>query len=139
MEYIKTFDEFINEGYAPNSVTGLHNAKPGDFIEIGFEGTRYKSKSKIEKIVSNNRLQDTDGNIFDRNGIIFRKKASWVKQAGDKIVSARQITQAEYKEQILDFVNRQLREFDWKKIPIDDLIEVGKIIKRGFPQLEDIK
>ena len=67
------------DGYSDTRVTGLANAKPGDAIEIGFEGTRSKSRSKIIKVVANDRLMDAEGNIFNRNGIIFKKRGSWVK------------------------------------------------------------
>ncbi len=85
------------------------------FIEIGFEGTRYKQFSIIDKIVSKNRLMDKEGNIFDRNGIVYRKKGSWIKQAKDKIASARQLTEKEYKVRILQFVSKQLKEVDYTK------------------------
>lgn len=139
---MKSFESFINEdvaGYSEKDVTGLHKAKPGDFIEIGIEGERNKQRSKISKIVSNNRLQDDEGNIFDRTGIIYRKKGQWVKLRGNKIISARQITLAEYKESILQFVNSQLQNFNYTKLPIEKILEIGKILNRGFPQLEELK
>jgi len=125
-------------GYSDTRVTGLANAKPGDAIEIGFEGTRYKQRARIAKIVANDRLMDTEGNIFNRNGIIFRKKGSWIKQAGKKIVSARQITYKEYTDSIMEFVSKSLKDFDWAKLSPETLIEVGKLIHRGFPQLDQI-
>ena len=125
-------------GYSDTRVTGLANAKPGDVIEIGFEGTRYKQRARIAKIVANDRLMDTEGNIFNRNGIIFRKKGSWIKQAGKKIVSARQITYKEYTDSIMEFVSKSLKDFDWAKLSPETLIEVGKLIHRGFPQLDQI-
>ena len=136
MKQIKLL-EAIN-GYSDKPVTGLATAKPGDVIEIGFEGTRFKQLSIISKVVSNDRLQDENGNIFNRNGIIFRKKRTWIKQAGDKIVSARQVTVKEYKKRMMDFVEKQLKNFQWSKLDPEQLIEIGKIIKIGFPQLEDL-
>jgi len=129
------------DGYADKRVVGLANVKPGDAIEIGFEGTRSKARSKIVKVVANDRLMDAEGNIFNRNGIIFRKRGSWVKHAGanSKIISARQITKKEYIDSIMSFVSKQLKEFDWAKLPPETLIEVGKLIHIGFPQLEKIK
>lgn len=127
------------QGYADENFKGLYRAKPGDNIEIGFEGSRVKYTTKIDKIVSNGRLQDTEGNIFDRNGIIYRKKGSWVKFAGDKIISARQITIKEYEKNIMQFINKQLHEFDYTTLPISSLQQIGKIIGRSFPQLDNLK
>ena len=127
-------------GYSDTRVVGLANAKPGDVIEIGFEGTRSKSRTRIVKVVANDRLMDADGNIFDRNGVIFRKRGSQVKHLGanSKIISARQITYKEYTDSIISFVSKSLGNFDWSKLSPETLVEVSKLIHLQFPQLEKI-
>ena len=127
-------------GYSETRVTGLAHAKPGDAIEIGFEGTRSKYHTRIVKIVANDRLMDNEGNIFNRNGIIFRKRGSWIKHVGanSKIISARHITIKEYKDTMIGMVSKTLNDFDWAKLSPGTLIEVGKLIHIGFPQLEDL-
>ena len=56
----------------------LHDARVGDIHKIGIEGSHQKVNIRIAKIVANDRLQDTDGNIFDRSGHIFRRKGGFI-------------------------------------------------------------
>lgn len=110
-------------------VGGLHQAKPGDYISIGIEGTRIKHILRIDKIVANNRLQDEYGDIFDRNGIIYRRKSSAFKSWNDKkrIVSAKIVTQKEFDNQYKDIKINFLRKYEWHK---EDIQTINNVIKQ---------
>jgi len=73
--------------------------------------------------------------------MIFRRKGSWLKQiaADGKIISARQITQKEYKDKTIEWVTESFRKFDYSKLSIEKLIEIGKIMGIRYPQLEELK
>lgn len=123
-------------GYSADTMRGLYRAKVGDFIQIGIEGSRVKYRSKIIKIVKNDKLQDENGNVFNRDGRIQVRKSSWVKAYGNKkIVSAKRITEDEYKKNILQFISSILQKYDYSKLHPEKLKELGKIIGMSFPQL----
>ena len=71
MNNIPTYNEFLNEG--EKYIKGLHQAKEGDYISIGTSGTRGRSYAKVAKVLPTDKLVDTDGNIFGRNGVIMRR------------------------------------------------------------------
>ena len=109
---MKSLEE-INEG--EKYLKGLHQAKVGDYIQIGVEGSRYKGFSKIAKVLPTDKLVDTEGNIFSRNGTIIRRMTGWTQQ-GKKIVSAQIVTQKyfdeEYKKIKVDFIKNIVHKLD---------------------------
>jgi len=112
---MKNLNEYINEG--EKYIKGLHQAEVGDYISIGFQGNRNRHVSKITKILDTNRLVDSDGNIFGRNGVIERRKGGWAKiTPKGNIVSAKIITQTEfdkqYKEIKVNFIKDKIADQD---------------------------
>ena len=103
MEHITHIDDFLlNEG--ETYIKGLYQAKAGDYISIG---TRGRSFAKIAKVLPTDKLVDSDGNIFGRNGVIIRRIAGWAKYVPKgSITSAKIITQKEFDK-------------DYKKIKVD--------------------
>jgi hypothetical protein len=112
-------------------IGGLFQAEVGDTIEIGIQGSRFKHRSKIVKIVTHNRLQDEWGHIFNRDGQIFRRKGHPFYVTDKKIkISAGLIIQekfdAEYKRIKMDF----LRTFDYSKLDIEEILTIIDAIPR---------
>jgi len=106
---------------------GLYQAKPDDYIKVGVEGTRYKESIKIDKIVSNDRLQDENGNIWNRDGTLFRYKhirhlPKHLRK--DKHVNAQLITQEDFNEQYKDIKVNFLRKFKWEDMDISELEKI---------------
>lgn len=118
------FKESINENKLQGK--GLYDVRQGDYIEIGFEGSRYKEKVKIVKVTNTNRLQDQWGNIFDRNGMIYRRMGGRIKQISNKskIIYARPVTQKQFDDDFKDIKVDFLRTFKWEKIDIKDLMKI---------------
>lgn len=145
------------DGFAEKSFSGLGRAKPGDMIEIGFEGAnsnQSKLRTRVDKIINKNGqklIQDAEGNLFFPDGRIFKAKSAYLtkyvqtsKNLRGKIVprpntSARQITKKEEVVNIKKGVAEYFRKFDWMKLTPAEMLEVGKIIHVGFSQLEKIK
>lgn len=107
-------------------IGGLHQAEVGDYIKIGIEGTRVKHLTKIVKVIPDtNRLVDGDGNIFDRNGVVYRRKDGWAKWYGKgKIVSAKIVTQKEFDEDYKKIKVDFLKSFEWEKLNIKDIEKI---------------
>jgi hypothetical protein len=71
---MKTFNDYLEDikaKFRDKPAKGLYDATPGDMIEVGFEGSRTKRQTKIKKLLPSDRLQDVEGNIYNKNG---RKK-----------------------------------------------------------------
>ena len=125
---MKNVESFLNEG--EKYIKGLHQAKVGDHINIGIEGQRNKEYSKIAKILDSDKLVDTNGNIFGRNGVIIRRKGGWAKYIGKgKIVSAQIITQKQfddsYRELLINHIQKYIRKEDIETVKnIIDLMKV---------------
>jgi len=103
---------------------GLHQAKVGDAIHIGIGGTRGKWYSTVKKIDrKTGRITDRDGNIFNPDGRVFRRKTYPFKQS--KIVSAKIVSQKEFDKQYKKIKIEFLRKFKWDSMDID---EIEKII-----------
>lgn len=114
------------------AIRGLHQAKVGDHIRIGIEGTRGKRDVKIAKILANDRLVDEDGNIFQRNGMIIKRKAGFPSHFGKgKIVSAKLITQKEFDREFKDIKIRHITEYDWNKEDLATILKVIDLMKIG--------
>jgi hypothetical protein len=105
---------------------GLYQAKIGDMLWIGMSGMIGKDRSKVTKIFSDGKIADSEGNIFNPDGRLYKSSNSRYqkKTNPDKIVSAKIATQSdldkEYKKIKTDF----LRKFDWDKMNIEDLEKI---------------
>ena len=130
-----------SEGAMLKPVKGLHDARPGDIIKIGVEGTRQKVTVKIAKVVANDRLQDTDGNIFDRSGRVFRKKGFFLKHLAPKgkIVFAKHVTQKELDDELVEKKIEYLNKQDWKKVSLEKREAVLKILNVQFSTMQGAK
>ena len=104
---------------------GLYQAKVGDPIWIGIEGNRAKHYSKIEKIL-NDKLIDTEGNIFAKDGRLIKGGQSrFMKKFNKgKTISAKLITQKEFDKQFKNIKIEFLRKFDYDKLNIDDILKI---------------
>ncbi len=126
---IKHILEKNKDGVADKPIKGLFDAKPGDIIKIGIEGIRIKLYTKIDKVVANDRLQDRDGNIFGRNGRIFRRKGYQLRGTSGKIISAQHVTQKELDDDHAEDRRRYLSKTDWKHVDDDQIIKILKIMR----------
>ena len=109
---------------------GLHQAKVGDHIYIGVEGWRAKGYSKIAKVLDTDKLVDTDGNIFGRNGVIIRRKGGWANNAPKgKIISAKIITQKEFDENYKKIKIDHIRNHDWSKEDIKTIEKINSMMR----------
>ena len=105
---------------------GLYQAKVGDILWIGMSGMVGKGRSKVTKIFSDGKIADSEGNIFNPDGRLYKSSnLRWQKKTNpNKIVSAKIATQSdldkEYKKIKIDF----LRKFDWDKMNIEDLEKI---------------
>lgn len=140
---MKNYNDFINEmqGYADVYTKGLHDAKAGSFIKIGLQGNLNKWSGKIDKVDKNGRFVTTDGDIFDKNGQLYKAK-TWAYQQHLKKklkVSAIIVTKEDLTEETMKWVKKSL--YDNAILPCTDpkiILEIAKLLKRGYPQLEEI-
>ena len=126
---IKSLDEFVNETIDENLIKykkGLYQARPDDYIEVGVEGTRHKESIKIDKIVSNDRLQDENGNIWNRDGTLYRLKDLRFLPGSrkNKHVNAQLKTQEKFDQEHKDIKVDFLRRFKWEDMDIEDLEKI---------------
>jgi len=140
---MKKYDEFVNElqGYADVYTKGLHDAQKGSFIKIGLQGNLNKWHGKIEKIDKNDRFVTTEGDVFDRNGMLYKAK-TWAFQQHLKKklkVSAMIVTKAMLLEETLTWVkksicNNLIPNCNDPKI----ILDIAKLLNMGYPELEKI-
>ncbi len=131
-----------SQGAVLKNVIGLHDARPGDIIKIGIEGTRQKVTVKIAKVVANDRLQDTEGNIFDRSGKVFRKKGFFLKHLAPKgkIVFAKPATQKQLDADLEERRIEHLTNLNWKRDVSKEKREaVLKILNVQFSSMQGAK
>ena len=120
-------------------VKGLHDARVGDILKIGIEGSRQKVNIRIAKIVANDRLQDTDGNIFDRSGRIFRRKGGFIgTSTKGKIVFAKHATQKELEKDLLDRKISHLDGIKWKGMSEDKIEAVIQVLNIQFGPVQNL-
>jgi len=131
--------EVTTNGAADKSITGLHDAKVGDIIQIGIQGMPQKLVTKIARVVSSNRLQDEEGNVFGRDGIIFRRKGYQLAGSTGKIVSARQVTQKELDNAHDKQRRKYLKGYDWDKLDDERLTKVLNLLRVDFGDIQKRK
>ena len=125
-----------NKGAVLTPIKGLYNAKPGDIIEVGFEGSRQKYVTKIDKIVSNDRLQDRDGNLFGRDGMVYRRKSGWMWDTKGKIVFARHMTQTQLDDDLRKRKIEYLKSARWNEMSDDKLNDVLALMRVSFSTMQ---
>lgn len=125
-----------SDGAVTKSINGLHDARVGDIIKIGVEGSRHKIYSKIAKIVANNRLQDSEGNVFGRDGMVYRRKGWELRNTKGKIVSAKHVTQKELDQEHHQDVIRFLTRYNWDTLSPEQLETILKTIRVSFGDIQ---
>lgn len=128
-----------SDGAVEGALRGLHDAQVGDIIEIGIEGSRNKTTTKIKKVVGKNRLVDTDGNIFNRNGIVYRRVSYPLTSFRGKIISAKLVTQ---KELDADHENRKiefLKSKNWEDVNPEIRDKVLGMLRVSFTSMQGMK
>lgn len=105
---------------------GLYQAKVGDMLWIGQSGMRGKYRSKIIKIFPDGKIGDSEGNIFNPDGRLYRSShPQFQKQTNPgKVTSARIVTQSDFDKEFKQIKTDFLRKFDWEKLDIQDLEKI---------------
>lgn len=130
---MKVFSEYL-EMSGKLQKKGLYDIKAGDIINVGIEGQRGKHQTKIVKVSASGKLVDASGNMYNRDGSVFRLKNGTKLQYSipgkDKKVYAQPVLQKEfdtqYKKTKIDFI----RKFDWESQDVSIIEEVLEIIKK---------
>jgi len=98
-------------------IGGLFQAKIGDRIEIGIQGQRFKHRTEIVAIGANRRLRDSWGNIFNRDGQLYRRASHPINVIDKKRkVSAQLVVQEQH-----DSEYRRIRSFDFSRMTTKDI------------------
>lgn len=105
---------------------GLYQAEVGDTLAIGIQGQSFKNKRKITKILPDGKVVDSDGNIFNPNGRLFRggNRQSQKKGNPGKEISAKLVTQDEYNDDFKRIKIDFLRKFEYEKLDIEDILKI---------------
>lgn len=103
---------------------GLHQAKVGDVIKIGQTGMKFKVFSKILKISTKGKITDESGNIFTKNGMLFRANSHQFKKQKGKVVFAQLVTQEEFDKRFKDIKVDFLKKFNFDKLNIEDILKI---------------
>jgi len=108
-----------------NYTKGLHQAKVGDKVHIGKEGIRSKWYDEVSK-VEDNRVTVKGGDIFNLDGRIYRGKSLNFQKTynKNKTVSANLITQKEFDQSYKNIKIDFLRNSDFKKLDIKDILKI---------------
>lgn len=94
---------------------GLYQAKVGDRLVIGQQGTRDRQRTTVKKIYFDGSVLDSDGNVFQKNGILKKAGHSLPGYANrkDATISASLMTQEEadelYVQSALEIISRNLK------------------------------
>lgn len=105
----------------------LKDVRPGDYIVIGIEGINLKYDTTITKIVKHDRVMDFMGNIWNRDGRIFRR-GNWhfniykdMCHRRCRKMSARPKTQKEFDKKYKQYKVDHLKKYDWSQHSIEEL------------------
>lgn len=128
---MKSFNTLRTEAKETKFIGGLHQAQVGDAIHIGIEGSRGKWYAQIVKIAANDRLMDSDGNVFGRNGVIYRRGKSSLWRTKGKITSAKIITQKEFDKKYKDHKIDFLRRYAWDTESVETILGIISKLKIG--------
>jgi hypothetical protein len=105
---------------------GLYQAKVGDMLWIGISGMVGKDRSKVTKIFSDGKIADSEGNIFNPDGRLYKSSnLRYQKKTNPgKIVSAKIATQSDLDKEYKTIKTDFLKKFDWDKMNIEDLEKI---------------
>lgn len=105
---------------------GLYQAKIGDKLWVGMSGMIGKDRSTVTKIYPNGKIGDSEGNIFNPDGRLYKStNPRYQKKSNpNKIVSAKLITQSDFDKEHKQIKVDFLRKFDWNKIDISELEKI---------------
>lgn len=136
------FRDYLKPNYADEPSKGLYNAKVGDVIEIGMQGTRNKREIKIVEILSSDKLKDAAGNIFHRNGMIYRGAEYWsqgAKKAGRKIYAVPMTKEKNSKNNLKLAQESLFRVMEDRKYKLtkDQIRAIGQILNVEFYSIEE--
>lgn len=139
---MKRFRDYLPTNYAEKPSKGLYDAKAGDVIEVGMSGTRNKRELKIVKVLSSWKLEDKEGNIFNRDGTIYRGAEYWSRSAkknGIKIYAV-PLTKDKKEKSILqtgrDMLLSYIKEHK-DELTKEQIQAIGKILNVTFSNLEE--
>lgn len=102
---------------------GLHQARVGDKVWIGIEGTRVKWYDEVTKVSNDGKVVVKGGDLFNSDGRIFRGKSHKFQKQNNpnKTISAKIITQSEFDERYKSTKIDFLKKFDYNKLNIEDI------------------
>ncbi|MCK5641229.1 MAG: hypothetical protein KAJ19_10540 [Gammaproteobacteria bacterium] len=128
-----------SDGAVENAIRGLHDAQIGDIVAIGIEGFRTKHMAKIKKVVGQNKLVDTNGNIFNRNGVIYRRVSYPCKSFPGKIVSAKLVSQKslddEHEQRKIEYLNGR----KWEDVDSETRDKILGLLRVSFTSMQGMK
>lgn len=128
------------DGAVNGALRGLHDAQAGDIIEIGMEGSRIKRTSRIKKVVSKDRLMDQDGNIFNRNGVVYRRVSYPFVGSKGKIISAKLLSQRD----LDDSLEKRKIEYltsknNWQDVDAEVRDKIFSLLRVSFTTMQGTK
>lgn len=136
------FRDYLPTNYADQPSKGLYDVKAGDVIEIGMQGTRNKREIKVVEILASDKIKDAAGNIFNRNGMIYRGAEYWSKGAkrdGRKIYATKLTKEKKTKSNLKLGQDMLLSHIKAHKDELtkEQIQAIGKILNVVFGNLEE--
>lgn len=137
MRMPRRFRDYLAPNYADEPSKGLYNAKAGDVIEIGMQGTRNKREIKIVAVLASGKLRDAAGNIFNRDGMIYRGAEYWsqgAKKAGRKIYAVPMTKEKNEKNKLKRAQDSlfSLIKNRKDKLTVEQIKAIGKVLNVEF-------
>jgi hypothetical protein len=115
-----------NKGAVLKPIIGLYNARIGDILSVGIEGHREKVFIKVSKITKDDNIVDSSGNIFGRDGRIYRRKSHLFMNMKGKIIYAKHTTQREVDNYFRKRKIHYLNTINWDKFTDEQIDNVIK-------------
>lgn len=136
------FRDYLKPNYADKPSKGLYEVKRGDVVEIGVQGSREKREIKIVEILKSGKLKDADGNIFNRNGMIYRGTRHWSQNAKENNtkIYAVPLTKEKKTKNILTIGQNMLARHiqdNKDKLTKEQIQEICKILNVHFSNLDE--
>lgn len=128
-----------SDGAVENAIRGLHDAQVGDIIAIGIEGSRTKHMARIKKVVGQNKLVDTDGNIFNRNGVVYRRASYPLNSSPGKIISAKLVTQKSLDDTHEKRKIDHLKNKNWEDVDPETRDKILRLLRVAFTSMQGTK
>jgi len=108
----------------------LKDVKVNDWILIGIEGQREKLRATVVKITDSDRIKTNFGDIFNRDGFIWKRKSHFTK--GKKRIFATPITERDFNRIHHNININFLKKFDWERCTNEQLEAVLGILPLKF-------